>query len=235
MTRISATSGQEPSTVPETQIEGSQRDRAYSELRRLLLLQQVREGQRLREPEWAQRLGVNRVALREAFARLEAEGFLEKGPKTGYFVPSLSDQELLEILEVRAALECAAIEKVCAGGPPAPEAIAPVLQVCEELEQLIRIGYLLSVSEADRRFHESLVALSGNKRLMKLYGNAPLPMLHGRVSSGTKWEAESRATLAEHRSIVKAIQKGDAKRAQALLRQHLYGPYLHDVLKQSPK
>ncbi|MBI4581015.1 MAG: GntR family transcriptional regulator, partial [Planctomycetes bacterium] len=47
----------------------SQRDQAYSRLRRLLILQQTPEGKRLREAEWAEKLGVNRTALREAFAR----------------------------------------------------------------------------------------------------------------------------------------------------------------------
>ena len=75
-----------------------QRDRAYRGLRRLLILQRVPEGQRLREPQWATQLGVNRMALREAFARLEAEGLIERGPTTGYFVPTLSDADIRDNL-----------------------------------------------------------------------------------------------------------------------------------------
>ena len=71
---------------PETQ-----RDRAYHQLRRLLILQQVPEGIRLRETEWSQRLGVNRSALREAFVRLcstpktaeRIKAMLETGRKVG--------------------------------------------------------------------------------------------------------------------------------------------------------
>ncbi len=75
-----------------TPINGSLREQAYHRLRRLLILQQIPEGQRLRETEWAERLGVNRTALREAFARLEAEGFIELGAKTGYFIPVLPNR-----------------------------------------------------------------------------------------------------------------------------------------------
>lgn len=210
---------------------GSQRDRAYQELRHILLLQQVREGDRLREPEWSGRLGVNRVALREAFARLEAEGFLEKGPKTGYFVPRLSAEDILEILEVRTALECAAVERICVNSEPESDYLAPLHQACDDLESLIRSGYFLGASEADRRFHETLVTIAGNRRLLKLFGNAPLPMLHGRMTNSATWEMECWNTLAEHRAITEALAARDMQRAQALLKEHLHGPYLNEILK----
>src|SRR5690606_42004878 len=59
-------------TEPERREYASQRDQAYHRIRRLLILQHVAEGERLREAHGADRLGVNRTALREAFARLEA-------------------------------------------------------------------------------------------------------------------------------------------------------------------
>src|SRR5215204_3438387 len=91
----------------------SQRDQAYTALKKLLILQQIPEGERLREPRWADELRVNRMALREAFARLEAEGLIEKGDRTGYFVPVLSERDLREILRVRVVLENGAIEQIC--------------------------------------------------------------------------------------------------------------------------
>ena len=112
---------------------GSLRERAYHRLRHLLILQQVAEGQRLREAEWSQRLGVNRTALREAFARLEAEGFIERGPKTGYFVPDLTNRDILEVLEVRIMLEGGAIERIVLMGLNTPE----------HLKMYVKNGYLI--------------------------------------------------------------------------------------------
>src|SRR5688572_29272794 len=91
----------------------SQRDHAYAALKKLLILQQIPEGERLREPYWAEKLKVNRMALREAFARLEAEGIIERGDRTGYFVPVLSEEDLHEILRLRVLLETGAIELIC--------------------------------------------------------------------------------------------------------------------------
>lgn len=215
------------STLPPA--ASSQRDRAYRAMRRLLILQQLPEGERLREPEWASKLGVNRMALREAFARLEAEGLIQRGPKTGYLVPRLSDEDIQEVLEVRSVLECAAIERLVRVGRHTPEHLQPLRDACDQLEMLIQGDLLLGVSEADRRFHEELVSLAGNRRLVLIYNRAPLPMIHGPIVQEDHWPEISRQTLTEHRHILSLITRGDVPGAQAALRQHLSDRYLQPV------
>src|SRR5688572_23103707 len=112
---------QNVTSIPAEEKSPSQREVAYEKLRRLLILQRIPEGERLRESDWAEQLGVNRAALREAFARLEAEGLIERTATTGYQVPILSDEEMREILRVRAILECGAIDELCREGAPDPE------------------------------------------------------------------------------------------------------------------
>ncbi len=206
-----------------TQLPGSGplREQAYGRLRRLLILQQIPEGQRLREAEWADRLGVNRTALREAFARLEAEGFIERGPKTGYFVPDLSNEDILEVLEVRIMLEGGAIERVIQMGRNSPRHLRPMREACDQLERLVREDYVLGVAEADRRFHEALIDAAGNRRLSMLYQRAPLPIIHPEIISGRQWAARVQKTCQEHRAILEAILDGDVCGTKELLRTHL--------------
>jgi DNA-binding GntR family transcriptional regulator len=199
----------------------SQRDQAYERLRRLLILQQVPEGRRIRETEWALRLGVNRAALREAFARLEAEGFIEKGLRTGYFVPLLSTDDIREVVEVRIMLEGGAIERLVTIGHNTLRYLKPMVDACDQLERLVREEYLLGVAEADRRFHEVLVEAAANHRLTMLYRRAPLPIIHPEVISGEQWAARVKKTLDEHRAVLVAILEGDVPQAQQLLRIHL--------------
>lgn len=207
--------------------EPSQRDAAYHSLRRLLILQQVREGERLREPEWAKRLGVNRMALREAFARLEAEGLIERGPKTGYFTPILSEQDIQEVLIVRAALEATAVEQIILRKRNTRRQLEPLQQAIDELQSMLAGNYLLGASEADRRFHERLVELAGNRRLTMIYRRAPLPMIHRPIVNTSHWDAEMRRTLKEHRQIVALLLKGETRQAQQAIRNHLSDRYLH--------
>jgi DNA-binding GntR family transcriptional regulator len=197
----------------------SQREQAYTALRRLLILQQVELGQRLREPEWAQRLGVHRSALREAFARLAAEGLIERGPQTGYFVPRLTEQDLSEITKLRIALECLAIEEICAA-EPSPD-LDLLDRACDEFAQFLRGGYSLGVIEADRRFHEALVDAPGLRRLSDLYRRAPLPIIHGPTEDRQTWERECARTLAEHRELLASLQRREAVAAKGILRSHV--------------
>jgi DNA-binding GntR family transcriptional regulator len=194
---------------------------AYNRLHKLLILQQIPEGQRLRETEWAQRLGVNRAALREAFARLEAEGFIKLAVKTGYCVPVLTNKDILEVIEVRILLEGGAIERIIQTGRNTTRYLKPMYQACEQLERLILEDYVLGVAEADRRFHEAIIDAACNKRLLFLYQRAPLPIIHPEIISGEQWEARVRKTHQEHQMIYGALIKGDVVEAQELLHTHL--------------
>ena len=210
----------------QTEVPFSQREQCYRSLRRLLILQQLPQGQRLREPEWAKRLGVHRTALREAFARLEAEGLIERGPQTGYFVPTLTAKELLEITKLRIALETLAIEEICELERPnarqkVSERLAPLISACDEFEQFLNGGYSLGVIEADRRFHEALIDAAGSKRLSTLYQRAPLPLVHRQIQDPAAWREICADTLSDHRKIVAAIARSDRNQACLLLRKHL--------------
>jgi DNA-binding GntR family transcriptional regulator len=201
-----------------------QREQAYGSLRRLLVLQQIPAGHRLREPEWAARLSVHRTALREAFARLEAEGLIDRGPQTGYFVPVLTDEDLIEITKLRLALETLAIDEICAGAEDSPslaQRLAPLNVACDEFSNFMRGGYSLGVVEADRRFHEALIDAAGSRRLSMLYSRAPLPLIHRHIEEPQPWREICKETLVEHRQIIAALLRSDAARARACLREHL--------------
>jgi DNA-binding GntR family transcriptional regulator len=197
----------------------SKRDHAYHSIRRLLVLQQLKPGERIREPEWAQRLGVHRSALREAFARLEAEGLIERGARTGYFVPEMTPQDVQEITKLRMALECLAIEEICSS--PHPVSLKSMQEVLNELEQFVRREYSLGTIEADRRFHEELIDLAGSRRLSTLYHRAPLPLVHNDTQDKKAWRDAADRTLREHQQILSALKARDAAHAKRILRDHL--------------
>lgn len=202
----------------KSSISESQRDQAYKSLRRLLVLQQVQPGRRLREPEWAERLGVHRSALREAFARLEAEGLLVRGERTGYFAPTLTVSDLAEITQLRLALECLAIDGIEVGDG---HSLITFTVACDDFERFLNGDYSLGVMEADRRFHEALIDAAEMPRLSSLYHRAPLPMIGGEIEDRAVWQKACVRTLAEHRSIIAALKAGNKEEAKSVLRTHL--------------
>jgi len=213
----------EPPDQPALSGSASKREQAYGKLRRLLILQQIHAGERLREAKWTAHLDVNRSALREAFARLAAEGLIETGPKTGYFVPTLTVEDVHEILIVRLALEGAAIDIVCASGLHTARHLKPMREACDLLGRLVDQDYHLSVVEADRKFHEALIQATGNKRLVIAYRHAPLAHVHPDILAGEKWSARVRRTYNEHQELLKTILAGQPDRAKEVLRTHLAG------------
>jgi DNA-binding GntR family transcriptional regulator len=206
-----------PKTAANNQT-ANQREQAYKALRRLLILQQIEPGQRLREPQWAERLGVHRSALREAFARLEAEGLVQRGAQTGYFVPELSEGDLVEVNKLRLALECLAIDEICARSRVN---LAPMRQATDEFARFLGGNYSLGVLEADRRFHESLIDAAQMRQLSALYHRAPLPIIRGKTEGQQVWQDACARTLTEHRDIVAALTDRDAEGAKRILRAHL--------------
>lgn len=213
---------------PETPGEksGPQRDQAYHRLRQMLILHQAPEGKRLNEETWARRLQVNRAALREAFARLEAEGLIEKGGLPGYFVPKLNREDIAEILEVRIMLEGGAIDRICRRGLNTSENLQALRDACDRLADLTADGDYAAVAAADRLFHESLIHAARNRRLWVLYQRAPLPILPPESVCGDEWLARLKQTLEEHRGIVDLVEEGDVTKSQAMLRLHLRERFL---------
>jgi len=201
---------------PRVKSSASQRDQAYLSLQRLLILQKIPEGERLREPQWAAELGVNRTALREAFARLEAEGLIERGPATGYFVPRLTLSDIAEIMQLRIVLESLAIRVICGAKGALQKRLAPLKIACDQFERFTIDGYSLATIEADRRFHESLIEAAQMRRLSLLYYRAPLPVIHRQVTEENNWRQQCMRTLDEHRAIIRYLQ---ARNASAAIRQ----------------
>jgi DNA-binding GntR family transcriptional regulator len=134
----------------------------------------------------------------------------------GVFVRVLTDQDLYDIYEVRAALEAEAFRTLAARGtvPPA---------VAEAVAQLKRLGSRApqkEVVEADFNFHRAIVEGTGNQRLARahaqLFGEMRLCLaqLVNRYASVTD-------LAAEHKALLQTIEAGDEARAEAAIRGHL--------------
>ncbi len=201
--------------------ESARREQACARLRLMLLLRQPPQGRRLREAEWSDRLQVNRTALREAFARLEAEGLIEKGPVTGYFIPSFGERERLETIETRVMLECGAVERICRHGLNTPENLQNLHQTCDQLERLLAERLALGVAEMDRRFHDLLVATARSRRISMLYLRVTLPLISTTVIEAQAWTAQVARAVSEHRQILSAMAAGDVASARSVLEGHL--------------
>lgn len=194
-------------------------DDAYAELRRRILVLQIRPEERLKEEEWARNLNLGRLAIREALTRLHGEGLVSRGAKGGFFAAAMSTKDVLEIREVREILEAAALH--LAAKKVTPEQLKELEAACDDFAYMVKKGYNSTACEADRRFHELLIAASGNSRLIRAYEHAHIPLFQLRVGQTLDYIDDYQQTDDEHRAILAALKEGDAERAVTVLRAHL--------------
>lgn len=199
--------------------EDSLSDRAYNELRRKILSNQLLAGSRLKEDEWSKKLDVNRMALREALTRLQGEQLLTKGEKGGFFVKTFSGEDIRDIRELREILETGAIrlliEKITG------DQLAELERICDDFTSMYERGYFNGACEADVKFHETLIEYTGNQKLINAYFASNIPLFHQKLGLTQTHMDDYELTDAEHREIVKALRMKDLALAENTLNTHL--------------
>ena len=146
----------------------SLRDSVLPALRRAILDGRLAPGTRLGESEIARAMRVSRSPVREAIAHLEQEGLAERYPNRGAFVADIFNKRAIaELAGLRNVLECFAIELAVVR--VAPEELAPLRAVTEEMDRAAARRDLPAIGEADFRFHAGLVGLAQHQKLRQLW------------------------------------------------------------------
>lgn len=141
-------------------------DATTDQLRRAIISGELANGLPLRQDALAAELGVSRIPVREALARLAAEGLAANSPHKGYVVTALSRDEILELFELRTLLE------------PELLRIAIANMTAADLEQAESIltaynadidrAEIKSWGEHNMRFHMALYAPSGRRKTLEI-------------------------------------------------------------------
>ncbi|MEM7613649.1 MAG: GntR family transcriptional regulator [Pseudomonadota bacterium] len=189
---------------------------------------EFRPGDRLVEADLADRFGVSRTPIREAFQRLETQGVLVRDGRS-LIVASLSHDQMGELYVLRAELEGLAAR--LAAQHAAPEEITVLFDMVEEDRALIDDPDRMS--RANKRFHRQLHLASHNRYLIQ-----QLELVHRSMAlmSKTTFAAEGRGPVAleEHRQIVAAIDARDGDAADAAIRAHISAAF-ETRLKQNAR
>lgn len=172
---------------------------------------------RLDERELAARLGVSRTPIREALVRLEHEGLVDSVPRRGYYIARKSKAELLEIISVWAALEGMAARLVALAC--SDEKIATLREIFATFDGERLAAKLDEYSEANLRFHQRMIELSGNETLRRTADGILVHMRairHRTIGEDHRFER----SIVDHMHIIEAIERRDAEAAERLVRDH---------------
>jgi DNA-binding GntR family transcriptional regulator len=211
--------------------DGSLQHKAYAFIQQQILQGRLPAGAALSEVSLARQVGVSRTPVREAIGQLVAEGFLERIPGRGVVVVQLTREDLIELYELREALEVYAISKL-ARQRPSPAELAAVREICDQIrqmaEELRRSGRdrlndaeMQAFLATDLKFHLLLLRLAGNRRIMKVVADTRLltRIFSYRREGHDVPQLES--IYRYHSEILDAVEAGDAAAAMDKLGEHI--------------
>ena len=196
----------------------SLKDRVYQNIKFQIIRGVLKPGTRLPEEELSKPMNISRAPIREAFSRLEKEGFVTVIPRKGAAVSNITTQMIEDIFEIRETLESLAVKKSIG-----KISIEELEKVGDGFKKFINkptnaencIQYLA----LDKKFHDLLSQNCGNVKLIELLANLQ-EQIHWLRNISLK-RITFAGSVKEHLAIIEALKKNDEELINKVLLQHL--------------
>jgi DNA-binding GntR family transcriptional regulator len=198
----------------------SLRDQAYAKLKDAIANTDIygqRQPLRLDERELIQALGVSRTPVREALSILEQEGFVKTLPRRGIFIVRKSKREIIEMIQLWAALESMSARLATLRAPDAE--IGKLRHLFDEFENSPPSEHIGEYSDANIAFHQMIIRLGGSQLIEDVTRNL---FIHVRAIRKATISQNNRAarSIIDHLKIIEALERRDTELAERLTRQH---------------
>jgi DNA-binding GntR family transcriptional regulator len=176
-------------------------------------------------------IGVSATPVREAIGRLASQGYVSLVPNLGAVVREPERDEIVELYEIRAALECSAVEKAALQRTDQQmEYLHELLNQLKHFALLLRKDKLAVLSPeqmhhylaVDESFHAYIMQVAGNKRLLKMVRDLRiLARIFRDYERDRPRFKQVVTTYRYHAQIVRAICNGDPANARDWMNQHI--------------
>jgi DNA-binding GntR family transcriptional regulator len=212
-------------------VDLSIRERAYLHIQKLLLSGKLEAGSSVSEQMLAKDLGSSRTPVREAMNQLAAEGLLEQSPSGGMIVAQLGREDIIELYELREALEVYAVGKI-ARTPLRPADRDRLQSLVDELstfrkeleksrKDALDEAQMSRLLGCDLAFHALLMSLAFNSRMQKSMNEARL-LISVFAIRRAGHDKDALAKIREyHQNILDAIIQQDKESAMRVLAEHI--------------
>lgn len=184
-------------------------------LRASILAGAFEAGHQLRQDEVAEQFGTSRIPVREALRQLESEGLVIFHPNKGAVVKGLSLEDVLEMLDIRVALETRALKLAITN-----MAVEDLDTAQEILDRYDETSDPESWGEMNWRFHWTLYAPCNKPKLL-----AMIEANYGHVNRFTRAQVSLATGKArpqkEHHELLELCREGKVQQAVDLLERHI--------------
>lgn len=203
-------------------------DRVYRYAKEAILSRRLGAHDLLTEGELADAVGVSRTPAREALLRLQADGLVRLLPKRGALILPVTADEVSDVLETRRLVETYAVRKAVTS--PTAGLVDALEHHLADMRAATKARDARAYAEADRDFHESIVAATGNQILTMLYRSlrdrqlrmGVVNLLEERTGElDPSGVTRMRANTAEHEAILAGISARAIRASEAAVTAHL--------------
>ena len=193
------------------------REQIVSSLRDSIIKGELNPGQKLTEPELAEKLGISRTPIREAFRQLESEGFLTVIPRRGAVVSRITRKEIGDFYDLKSLLEGyaarLAAEKITEKG------IEKLRKINEQLIVLAEKDDVDAFFSKNDEFHNTFISYCGNEKLLEFHKHLVQRFTRFRLGA-LSVPGRLQLSVKQHRDIIKALAENDGPLAETLVLEH---------------
>jgi DNA-binding GntR family transcriptional regulator len=193
------------------------RERILETIRDAIISGALKPGEKVAEPELAERFGISRTPIREAFRQLESEGYLTVIPRKGAVVVSFSQRDVEEFYAIKSILEGYAARRAC--DKLSDREIVKLETINEKLRSLADEGDIRHFFKVHNDFHDLFIKAADNDKLYDLITNLVGKFQRLRVAS-LSLPGRMRVSVEEHEKIISAFRSRDAEKAEKLVRKN---------------
>ncbi len=198
--------------------EQSVHDWVYSSLRHMILYNEIKPGDWLRQKVVSEQFQVSRTPVREAFRTLSQEGLVEIVPNHGARISELSIEEFEEIYALRMGIEGLAARLTAE--KMTPEQVPPLAEALSDLEKLTQDTDLLCYLRQEWQFRVQCYQLTRRQRLLK---QVLFLREHSERYIYLAYNAETRVaeSFGFHRRLLDAFASKNGSQAETILQEAL--------------
>jgi len=205
---------------PDAQEDRTLSDKTTTALREAIVNGTIAAGEKLNEPRLAEQFNVSRGPLRDAIRRLVAMRLVTHVPHQGASVVTLDAKSVIELYEVREALEGKA------AGLAAQNMSDEEISKLRDLLDIHRLHYEKNDGEymqegGDFDFHYLIIKGSGNDMLTNQLLNELYHLIRMFRYQTSRFKSRSNRALIEHEQLIYAIEQHDSEMAEMVMRRHI--------------
>lgn len=193
------------------------REKILENIRDAIVSGRLKAGSRVSEPDLAERYGISRTPIREAFRQLEAEGYLTVIPRRGAVVSELSPKEVEEFYAIKSIMEGYAARQACE--KLTQKDLDRLQTINDKLGELARCGDIKHFFKVHNDFHELFIKAADNQKLHELIAGLVTKFQRLRFTS-LSLPGRMDVSVQEHDKIIDAFRRKDADLAETLVRKN---------------